>query len=85
MESTKLSSKGQVIIPKAVRDARGWDSGTTFDIEETADGIILRARRTRKPTTLDEVSGCLQWKGPAKTLKEMDEAITAEAKRRARR
>jgi hypothetical protein len=28
MEITKLSTKGQVILPKTVRDAYGWNPGT---------------------------------------------------------
>jgi bifunctional DNA-binding transcriptional regulator/antitoxin component of YhaV-PrlF toxin-antitoxin module len=30
METTKLSSKGQVIIPKAMRAAHHWDAGQEF-------------------------------------------------------
>jgi len=29
-----MSSKGQVIVPKAVRDARNWFPGTEFLVEE---------------------------------------------------
>ncbi|HUA32171.1 MAG TPA: AbrB/MazE/SpoVT family DNA-binding domain-containing protein [Candidatus Binataceae bacterium] len=85
MERTKLSSKGQVILPKAIRDARRWRSGTEFIVEDSGEGVLLRPAKTFKPSTLDEVVGCLRYEGKAKTLKEMDAAISAEVKaRRAR-
>ena len=34
METTKLSSKGQVVLPKSVRDAHKWQPGAEFAVEE---------------------------------------------------
>lgn len=85
METTKLSSKGQIIIPKGLRVARGWEPGTSFEIEERQDGILLRPVRTFPVTTLDEVIGCLKWEGPPKSIADMDAAVMREAKKRSRR
>jgi AbrB family looped-hinge helix DNA binding protein len=84
MATTKLSSKGQVIIPKSVREAYDWHAGMTFDICEHGDGILLRPSRPFQRTSLDEVAGCLTWSGPALTIEEMDEAVRKEARRRAK-
>lgn len=75
METTKLSSKGQVIIPKAVRDAHAWRTGLEFVVIDTEDGILLRPKRPFARTTIDDVAGCLRYEGEAKSIKEMDEAI----------
>ncbi len=42
METTRLSTKGQVILPKSVRTSRAWMPGTRFAVEETAEGVLLR-------------------------------------------
>ena len=76
--TTVVSTKGQVILPKAVRDQRGWKPGTKLTVEETPDGVILKPEPLFPPTTLDEVYGCLKWEGPPISLEEMDAAITAE-------
>jgi AbrB family looped-hinge helix DNA binding protein len=82
MSTTKLSSKGQVIIPKSVRDAHDWQAGMTFEICEHEDGVLLRPRRPFPQTKLDEVAGCLTWSGPAITIEQMDKAVVDEARRR---
>jgi AbrB family looped-hinge helix DNA binding protein len=33
MEITRLSTKGRIILPKAIRDARAWAPGTEFTVE----------------------------------------------------
>jgi len=82
MDTTRLSSKGQVIIPKSVRDARGWEAGTELIVEEHPDGVLLRSRRFFAPARFEDVAGCLKREGRPKSLREMDEAIEAEARRR---
>ena len=81
---TVVSSKGQVILPKAIRDKRRWAPGTRLTVEDTPDGVLLRASPPFPPTTIDEVCGMLKYDGPALTIEEMDAAVTREARRRAR-
>jgi len=80
MTKTKLSNKGQIVIPKQVRAARGWEPGLEFVIEDTGDGIKLRPIKTHKETTIQEILGCVNYKGPRKSLKEMEAAIAEGAR-----
>ena len=75
METTRLSSKGQIVLPKSVREARSWKPGTEFAVDETSDGILLRPLRPFPPTSIAEVYGCLKYTGRPKTFRQMDEAI----------
>lgn len=82
--TTTVSTKGQVILPKAVRDNRRWGAGTRLTVEETAEGVLLRAAPLFAPTNIDDVFGMLKGPGPALTIEQMDEAVADEARRRAR-
>jgi AbrB family looped-hinge helix DNA binding protein len=83
METTRLSSKGQIILPKAVRDSRRWSPGTEFVVEERRDGVLLRPLKRVPPSRLDQVAGCLAEPGQrARTLDEMDRAVDDEIKAR---
>ena len=64
MPTTRLSSKGQVIIPKAVRAAHSWKPGQEFEVRETSEGVLLRPRRPFPKAELNEVAGCLAYDGP---------------------
>jgi len=75
MDTTRLSSKGQVILPKALREARNWQPGTEFTVEELGDGVLLRPVKPFKSTTLEEVVGCTGYKGPVKSLDDMERAV----------
>lgn len=79
--TTTVSTKGQVILPKAIRDQRRWPTGTRLVVQDTPAGVLLTSELLFKPTTLDEVIGCLQWNGPLMTIEEMDKAV-AESFRR---
>jgi len=82
METTRLSSKGQIILPKAVRDVHRWAPGTDFSVEDTGDGVLLRPIKTGRPSRLEDVAGCLPVRGSARSIEEMDEAIGAELRDR---
>ncbi|TLY59822.1 MAG: AbrB/MazE/SpoVT family DNA-binding domain-containing protein [Gammaproteobacteria bacterium] len=71
METTKLSSKGQIVLPKAIRQSRRWPPGTEFLVESTPRGILLRPRKAFGSTEPAEVFGRLKAGGGARTVKEM--------------
>jgi len=76
MKTTRLSKRGQVVIPKQIRKAHGWEPGQEFLINDTGDGIRLKPIRRFKRTTIGEVLGCLHYKGPRKSLKDMEVGVT---------
>lgn len=80
--TTTVSTKGQVILPKSIRKHRRWDAGTKLVVEETAEGVLLKPAPLFEVTRIEDVFGCLPYKGKPKTLEEMDAAVAAEAKRR---
>lgn len=75
MNKTRLSSKGQVIIPKSLRDSRHWQVGQELEVIDTVDGVLLKPVRAVKPAALDELYGCLRYSGPARSLEDMQQAI----------
>jgi AbrB family looped-hinge helix DNA binding protein len=82
MEITRLSTKGQIILPKNIRDSRAWGPGTRFTVEESGDGILLRPASRFPESSLDEVAGSLRSKGKPKTLAQMRDAVKREVNRR---
>ena len=75
MASTKLSSKGQVIIPKHIRSFYHWEAGQELVVIDTGDGILLKPKAPFSKSTLSEVAGCLHYAGTAKTIDEMNDAV----------
>ena len=82
METTRLSTKGQIILPKGIRVSRAWGPGTEFTVEETGDGILLRPAARFPNASLEDVAGSLWSKRKSKTPAQMRAAITLELKRR---
>lgn len=82
METTLLSTKGQIVLPKAMRTSRAWGPGTKFLVEETGDGILLRPAGRFPEADLDQVAGCLRTKRKSKTPAQMGAAIRREVVRR---
>jgi AbrB family looped-hinge helix DNA binding protein len=82
MEKTRLSSKGQVILPRSIRRAHDWLPGTEFSVESVEDGVLLRPLKPFAPTRVEDVFGCLRGEGPAKTVEEIDAAIGAGVRKR---
>jgi AbrB family looped-hinge helix DNA binding protein len=79
---TTVSTKGQVILPKTIRQRREWEAGTRLIVEETAEGVLLRQAPAFSQTRPDDVFGMLPFSGEPKTLEDMETGILAEARRR---
>jgi len=44
MSITRLSSKGQLIIPKPVRRAHCWDAGQELEVIDMEEGVLLKTK-----------------------------------------
>lgn len=81
---TKVSSKGQVVIPKAYRQKLGWENGTTLEVNEEAGQLVLsKPKQKGKTVSIESLAGRLH--RPEATpisLQEMEDAITKEVRKR---
>ena len=80
MSTVKLSSKGQLVIPKSLREAHHWDPGQELELVDTPDGVLLRARKRLGGVRLDQVAGCLAWNGTPKSVEDFEAAIRKGAR-----
>ena len=82
--TTTVSTKGQVILPKAIRRSLGWEAGMRLVVESTPEGVLLRPEPVFAETGPEDVFGRLAVKGAPKSLAEMDAGVMEEARRRHR-
>lgn len=79
MQTTTLSSKGQVIIPKTLRTALRWAPGTQLEVHDTPEGVLLRpaavATKASLPEGLAAIRRRVAYAGPTVSLKDMDAAV----------
>lgn len=81
--TTTVSTKGQVVLPAALRKRFGWDVGTKLVVEETSQGVLLKGNSPfGPPTRPEDVFGMLKYKGPPISIEDMDKAIEREVRRR---
>jgi AbrB family looped-hinge helix DNA binding protein len=79
---TKVSTKGQIVLPKTIRDRRGWGAGAELVIEERPEGVLLRAFAKAEPTRVEDVFGSLGPVDRVISIEEMNEAVLKEARDR---
>jgi AbrB family looped-hinge helix DNA binding protein len=82
MNTTRLSSKGQLVLPKAIRDADAWSEGTEFLVERVSEGVLLRPVRSLPITHLEQVIGSAGYRGPARSATDAERAIARGVKAR---
>jgi AbrB family looped-hinge helix DNA binding protein len=71
-----LTGKGQVTVPKAVREDLGLTAGSQVSFTREADGSY-RMERLGRPVA--RLAGALRYDGPPKTLEDMDRGIAQAA------
>ncbi|OYU33090.1 AbrB/MazE/SpoVT family DNA-binding domain-containing protein [Novosphingobium sp. PASSN1] len=82
--TTVISTKGQVILPKAIRDQLQWGAGTRLTVENTPEGVLLKSTPVFAASSIDALFGSMRHDGPALSIDDMSAAIAQEAERRAR-
>jgi len=59
-----LCSKGQVVIPKEIRDELHWEAGTELTLVSNASGVTLKAVPKKTGRNLADLIGMLKHDGP---------------------
>lgn len=76
-----MSSKGQIVIPKAMRDSHHLQPGVEFLVIEEGNSLRLMPIANVKQTTVDEVGGILHRAGRVPMSDDdMQSALRAKAK-----
>lgn len=74
-----LSSKGQVVIPKEIRDELHWEPGLELTIETTESGVFLKSRPVAKKLRLEDLRGFLKYDGPPISTEELCKPVDYSA------
>jgi AbrB family looped-hinge helix DNA binding protein len=77
---TRLSSKGQIVLPKVLRERHGWKEGTEVEVEEVEGGVLLHFTPAARASSLDDLLGCSGYRGPRRTLAAMGDAVVRGAR-----
>ena len=80
--TTTVSTKGQVVLPKAIRQTLGWRAGTRLVVENRPEDVLLRPEPAFAETRPEDVFGCLAYDGPPKSVPDMQAGVLVEVRRR---
>ena len=92
MELTRLSSKGQVVIPRAVREAMQLKVGTEFVVRQEGVSVILEPKAKVEKRSAEDIQAQLSqmqtlkpYQGKPVSIEDMDMAVTRMVRRDWRR
>lgn len=79
---TKMSSKGHVVIPKAMRDRMGLQPGVDFEVVQRGRNVLLRrATASKNPIDWDTFRARMpKYTGPPMTIEQIS-SVSEEALR----
>ena len=79
METVKLSSKGQFILPKSIRDRHHWEAGTEFVIIDRGAELVIKPTKVFPLAQLEPPDTPSIYHGRPLSLEDMDQAVLTEA------
>jgi AbrB family looped-hinge helix DNA binding protein len=86
---TRISAKGQVVIPKETRERLGLTQGLALDVIETPDGVLLRKPREQQKLSFEEATArirkIVKYHGPALSIEQLSWSAEADREFRKRK
>ena len=70
-----LSSKGQIVIPKEIRDELHWDAGTQIALVSSASGVTLKALSKKTGRKLADLIGLFKHEGPPLSIEDLCQPV----------
>lgn len=82
MKTVRLSSKGQLVLPRVLREAHRWETGQEFMVLDTDEGVLLKPVSPFPATRLDDVAGMLGELVEPRSDQEIEQALARDARSR---
>ncbi len=79
MSTVTLSTTGQVVIPKEIRDALHWETGAELTLTAVGNGILLKETPKKRGKRLEDLIGMLQHDGPPIPIEELCKPVDYRA------
>jgi len=79
MDTVKLSSKGQFILPKAIRNRHHWEAGTEFVIIDRGTELVIKPTKVFPATELERPDTPSLYGGKPLSMDDMKQAVLNEA------
>lgn len=80
MQASQVSSKGQVVIPKPLRERLGIKDGTRVAFVQEGDSLRLTPLDRDAKASIKQGYGITGYRGPRVSLDEMREGVARKAK-----
>jgi AbrB family looped-hinge helix DNA binding protein len=81
METVALSSKGQFVLPKTIRDRHNWSTGTEFMVFDRGGAVVLKPVKPFAETSFESPDAQSVYSGPPLSCDNMDQVVAIEAGR----
>ena len=82
MKTVRLSSKGQLVLPRVLRESHRWETGQEFMVLDTEEGVLLKPVSPFPATRLDDVAGMLSELVEPRSDQEIEQALVRDARSR---
>lgn len=79
MEDVALSSKGQLVVPKAIRNRHHWKTGTRLVVIDRGHEVVIKSSEPFTATTFESPDAPSVYQGQSLTLDDMEQAMAHEA------
>lgn len=77
-----MSSKGQLVLPKQLRESKGLVEGAEVLVEDVPGGVLLTLVAGPQRSSLADLVGCTGYAGAPTSLEDMETAIRKGARAR---
>jgi AbrB family looped-hinge helix DNA binding protein len=71
MSAVLISTKGQIVLPLAVRKALGLTPGMRVNVKVNGKSALITPAPTKKTVSLKEIQSLLKYDGPAVAVGDM--------------
>jgi AbrB family looped-hinge helix DNA binding protein len=71
MGAVLISTKGQIVLPVAVRKALGLRSGMRVNVKVSGKSALITPAPAKKPANLKEIQALLKYDGPKVSIRDM--------------